>query len=112
MFRVTGATPEQTGIIPVVTLSLENPDTFLRSYLSDLNLTFDSPTERVLDIAERRDYPRAPRELIPEKQSEQLRFLSPRYEYFAPVSNASRLANPEAIALVIDRAVDRARGIA
>lgn len=112
MFRVTKATPERTGVIPVVTLSLENPDRFLQSYLSDLNLTFDSPTERVLDIAERRKYPHSSRALIPERDSERLRFLSPRYEYFAPVSNASRLANPEAIALVIDRAVDRARGIA
>ena len=46
------------------------------------------------------------------QKEEQRRLLSPRYDNFAPVSNASRLANSGAVAAVLARAVDRARGVA
>lgn len=112
MSKLTQISSTRSGVLPTVTLSLEDPDEFLADYLSDLNLTFDSPLEAVLQTAETAEYPRTSANLVPYKETEQLRFMSPKYEYFAPVSNASRLANPEVVALVIDRAVDRARGIA
>lgn len=107
----TQATADNSGFIPTIALSLERPEPFLRSYLSDLNLTFDSPLENVLDAAERREYANDVKSLIPYREEEQRRLLSPRYDNFAPVSNASRLANSGAVAAVLARAVDRARGI-
>jgi hypothetical protein len=107
----TQAAADNSGFIPTITLSLERPEQFLRSYLSDLNLTFDSPLEDVLDAAERRKYADSARGLIPYREDEQRRFLSPRYENFTPVSNAPRLGNSGVVAAALDRAVDRARGI-
>ena len=102
---------DREQVTPVVTLSLSKPDTFLSDYLSNLSLTFDSPAEAVLEDIVDDGYKPRTYTLVPSVESERRRFLSPQYTKFAPVSNASRLANPEMIAAAVDRAVDRARGV-
>lgn len=104
-------TAQQEQVVPVVTVSLSKPDVFLRDYISDLGLTFDSPTERVLEGIPDIDYKSRAEGLIPHSEGEQRRFMSPRYEKFAPVSGASRLGSSEGAALIVDRIIDRARGV-
>lgn len=104
-------TTEQKEVVPVVTVSLSKPDVFLRDYISNLGLTFDSPTERTLKSVPDINYEGRAKELIPHSESEQRRFMSPRYERFAPVSEASRLANFDGAASWLDQIIDRARGV-